>query len=220
MHDHEGLWKNVARMPALRSEQAEVKYILKFVTCRYYWQYVTLIRDSNKYEKSGLDHSQIHSTLFRSRRKGTDTKTLRLRHKLRSCPQYTLWNKTLGTIVLFGVSSDLAHWRPFLVTIWESLAGTVSLPISNLATCNQSLGVPHLGHGNSWALGAPCTCGCLSKTLLIPPVKRWGGLREYQWQECSLGGNSLKTNICLSSAQSTLSRKAAERENCSWVLLE
>lgn len=48
-------------MPALRSEQTNVKYILKFVTCREYWQYVSLIRDFNKYEKSGLDYSQIHS---------------------------------------------------------------------------------------------------------------------------------------------------------------
>lgn len=60
MHDHEGLLKNAVHMPALGSEQTEVKYILKFVT-RQYWQYVTLICDFNKYERSGLDYSHIHS---------------------------------------------------------------------------------------------------------------------------------------------------------------
>lgn len=32
--------------------------------------------------------------------------------------------------MLFGASSDLVHWRPFLVTAWDSQAETVSLPIS------------------------------------------------------------------------------------------
>lgn len=144
----------------LKSEQTEVKYILKFATCHCCWQYVTLTHDFNKYEKSGLDYSQIHSYVV-SKQMKLDALGINWEAALKIPLETKLW---VQFCCLEQVVSDLVHSRPFLVTGLKLLIVSASL---YKQPCHLHL-VPWDPKPGSWEpviARGPCTCGCLSNVL-------------------------------------------------------
>lgn len=206
-------------MPVLGTEQTEVKYVLQFASCHQHWQYVTLTHDFNKYEQSGLDYCHSYTDL--SRRKGI----LKLYALGINCEAALkipskCQKKTLGTILLFGARSDWVHSRPFLVTVLKPQVVTTPPSLSPILPSTLSrLGVPNLGHENSWELEAPAHAAVYQ---MYRPL-------SFQLSGYEVGHE----HICVRSAYwgeldqdqyplilwSTLSRKAAERESCTCKLL-